>query len=130
MEEVTQECVSLEGLLRRQRSKPLVIVIPQEPRFPAFAIGPRKDLAFYGTGNGEGQVRPTCLEFVGAQIFEQKAERLLGDVFLREARLLPLDATNRAVQHRQECEDQNAFNESRSGCPRGEEVAEQVIGSR
>jgi hypothetical protein len=61
---------------------------------------------------------------------QQKTKRLLGDVFLRKARLLFGDATNRPMQHWQENENENTLNECGIAFAGREEFAEQLIGSR
>ena len=58
-------------------------------------------------------MRSARLHFVRSEELQKRAERLLGYILFGQSRLEQQDTANRAMQHREEHENQQSFNEYR-----------------
>jgi hypothetical protein len=74
-------------------------------------------------------VRLPGQHFLRSQELQQETERLLGDVFLRKCGLIPHDAADRAMQHRDKRENEETLDEWRPGGAHPEQFAQQFIGA-
>jgi hypothetical protein len=114
MQKVPELRMALEKVFNRKWINCVTASVEQRV-FGSLAPGPGEDLAFYRTGDREGEVSLPDLHFLGTQELQEEAERLLRDVLLRQRWLITRDAADGLMQHGDKRENEHTLDECGPG---------------
>jgi len=110
VEKVAELRESLEWLFDRKLRQTIVALV-ERGNPSSFAPSPFKEFPLHGTRNRKCKMRFPLVQLTGTQKLQKETERLLCDVFFRKRRLVFRDKADAPMQHRNERENEEAFNE-------------------
>src|SRR5580704_16714605 len=127
MQEVPQQCKSLEVVFEFDENVRLGVGVIEQRSFPAFALRPFEDVPLHFSRDGVCKMRASRCHLGRSQKLEKEQKYLLRDVLFGQALLLPGYEANGTMQHRKKYENQKALGESGVRFAKREDFAEEVV---
>jgi hypothetical protein len=127
VEEVPQQCKSLEVVFEFDENTCLGVGMIERSSFPAFSLRPFEDVPLHFSRDGVCKMRAPRCHLRRSQKLEKEKEYLLRDVLFGQALLLPGYQADGTMQHRKKYENQKTLGEGRIRFAKRKDFAEEVV---